>query len=76
MLHIISQIVIFICGSLSIWLVGRKEHWRRWGYITGLSSQPFWYYETITNKQWILFIMCLVYTYSWAQGVYNFWIKK
>jgi hypothetical protein len=70
----LSQIMIMICGASAIWLVGRKEHWKRWGYVIGLIGQPFWFYTTIVNEQWGIFLMTLFYTYSWGQGLYNYWI--
>ena len=71
----ISQIAIAIFGASAIWFVGRKEHWKRWGYIFGLISQPFWFYTAYTNEQWGILAMCLFYTYSWLQGFINYWIK-
>ena len=72
----LSQIGIMLFGCSAVWLVGRKEHWRRWGYIAGLLGQPFWFYTTIQAEQWGIVILCFWYTYAWAQGAYNFWIKK
>ncbi len=72
----VSQIFIFIFGVSAIWLVGRKEHWRRWGYIAGLCAQPFWIYTAANAAQWGILCMCVFYTYSWGMGVYNYWIKK
>lgn len=51
----VNQIVIPILGCTAIWLVGRKEEWKRWGYIFGMLSQPFWLIETAMNKQWEFF---------------------
>jgi len=48
----IPQIAILIFGCFAIWLVGRLEHWKRWGYIFGLCSQPFWMWTSIANEQW------------------------
>lgn len=72
---IIAQICIFIFGASAVWLVGRTEKWRRWGYINGLCGGPFWLYVTAVNNQWGIFALSLFYSYSWGQGVYNFWIK-
>lgn len=72
----ICQVFIFILGGSAIWLVGRKEKWRRWGYIIGLLGQPFWIYTSIHNKQWGILILSLWYGYAWAQGIWNFWVKK
>lgn len=71
----IAQIAIMIFGASAIWLVGRKEHWKRWGYILGIIGQPFWFYTAYTNEQWGILIMCLFYFYAWLQGIYNHWIK-
>lgn len=72
----IAQIFIFIFGVSAIWLVGRKEDWRRYGFILGLCGQPFWFYTAYMNEQWGVLLMCLFYTYSWGSGVYTHWIKK
>jgi len=75
-MNTISQIAVMVFGASAIWMVGRKEHWRRWGYILGLIGQPFWIYSFIHNEQYGMLIMTAFYSYSWAMGVYNFWIKK
>jgi len=72
----IEQIGIMVFGSSAIWFVGRKESWKRWGYILGMCGQPFWIYSSIANEQWGIFAMTLFYTYSWGQGIYNYWIKE
>lgn len=74
-LQIITQIGIMVFGASAIWLVGRKESWKRYGYIMGLIGQPFWIVSAIHNEQWGILLMTLFYTYSWAQGVWNYWIK-
>ena len=72
---IIPQVAIMIFGCSAIWLVGRREKWRRWGYILGLCSQPFWFWTTLAHRQYGIFFLCLWYTYSWGQGVWNYWIR-
>ena len=71
----IVQIFIFIFGCSAIWFVSRKEEWKRWGYILGLCGQPFWIYSFWNTDQWGMFALTLFYTYSWGQGVYNYWIN-
>lgn len=76
MVNLISQIAITLFGCSAIWFVGRKEQWRKWGYLLGLLSQPFWFYTVITHKQWGLFTLCCWYAYSWGQGVWNYIIHS
>jgi hypothetical protein len=71
----LSQIGILALGCPAIWLLGRREKWRRWGYILGLASQPFWIYTAIAHEQWGIAAVSLCYAYGWIQGIYNFWIK-
>ena len=71
----ISQIFIFVLGVPALWLVSRPEKWSRWGFVLGFISQPFWYYQTITNHQWGIFALSIFYTYSWLQGIYFNFIK-
>lgn len=72
----IEQIFIFLFGVSAILLVGRNDKWRKYGFICGLIGQPFWFYMAINSQQWGVVAMCCFYTYSWAQGFYNNWIKK
>jgi hypothetical protein len=74
MLDIISQFMIALCGCSAIWLVSRREHWKRWGYIIGLVGQPFWLYTSLYNDQWGIFALSLWYAYAWCQGIYNYWL--
>lgn len=69
------QIMIFVFGASAVWLVGRTESWRRWGYISGLCGGPFWLYVAAANDQWGIFALSLFYSYSWGQGIWNYWIK-
>jgi hypothetical protein len=70
------QIIILVTGCTSIWVVNRKEKWYKYGCIIGLLGQPAWLYLAITTHNWEIFILTLVYTYSWGQGVYFNFIKK
>lgn len=73
---ILPQAGITIFGCSAIWLVGHNEHRiRRWGYVAGLCSQPFWLYTAIEAKQWGIVILSVFYGYSWGTGFYNHWIK-
>jgi len=77
MVDLVSQIGIMIFGLSAVWLVTyKKENTRRWGYLCGLLSQPFWFITVIYHRQWVILISCMVYTLLWAKGFYNHWIKK
>lgn len=71
----ISQIFIMILGSSAIWMVGKTGNVRKWGFIVGLMGQPFWFYTAWEAQQYGIIAMCLFYTYSWGNGVYQNWIK-
>ncbi len=72
----ISQIFLFIFGASAIYLVGRTDKWRRYGYIMGILGQPFWFYTTISSQQWGMLALCTFYLYSWVNGFYNHWLAK
>jgi len=72
---LLAQIGIVVFGVLSVWFVGRKESWSRWGFVFGLLSEPFWVYETISKEQWGILALTLFYAYAWGQGIYNNFIK-
>ncbi len=72
----IPQVLLVILGGSSIYLVGRTDRWQRCGYITGLLSQPFWFYATIKAQQWGMIVLCCWYTFAWGQGFWNHWVQK
>ena len=72
----IEQIGIALFGCSGIWFVSRKEHWKRWGYILGMLGQPFWVWSALKAEQWGILFLTAWYTYSWGQGIWNYWIKK
>lgn len=49
---------------------------RRFGPVFGLMSEPSWFYTTFIHHQWGLFAATFVYTFAWAKGFYNGWIRK
>ena len=59
----------------AIWFLSRTEKWKRWGFIVGIFGQPFWLYSTIKAEQWGIVALTIFYTYSFAQGIYFYWIK-
>jgi hypothetical protein len=71
-----TQIGIAAFGAPAIYLVSRKDHWHRWGYILGLCSMPFWLYSSWHARQWGILALSFWYAYSWGNGIYNYWIKK
>ena len=76
MIDIASQYAIMVLGPLAVWMVGWKNKYRKWGYLVGILSQPFWFITLYNNKQWPVFVCAFLYTYSWANGFYNFVSKK
>ena len=76
-LDTVLQMGIIIFGCSAIWLVGRPESepWRRWGFICGLCSQPFWLAMSIKDGKWGVLLVSCWYSYGWAQGVWFHWLK-
>lgn len=75
-MNIVSQVAIALFGTSAIFVVGsRRLSVRRWAYVLGLLSQPFWFYTTYTHRQWGIFALCFVYALSWVRGFYNHWIR-
>ena len=75
MFETFCQIWIILFSASSIWFLSRLEHWKRWGYILGLISEPAWFYTSISKEQYGVTLLCIWYTYAFVQGIYNYWIK-
>lgn len=72
-IDLIAQIGITIFGVIAILLVARKN---KWGFVFGLASQPFWFITAVVNKQWGIFFLNIIYLFSWAYGIYEWFFKK
>ncbi|MFA6190002.1 MAG: nicotinamide mononucleotide transporter [Candidatus Staskawiczbacteria bacterium] len=71
-LDIIANIGVAILGITAIILVAKKN---KWGWVIGLSSQPFWLITSYINEQWGVFILTIVYIFTWSFGIYE-WFSK
>ena len=67
-MEFISQVIIAVFTTLAILLAAGKN---KWGFVFGLTAQPFWLYSTWNSKQWGMFFSAIIVTLSWAWGIYN-----
>ncbi|MGO9370838.1 MAG: hypothetical protein ACLQBD_01920 [Syntrophobacteraceae bacterium] len=74
-LDFIAQGWMVLFGCAAIWLLGRREQWRKWGYIAGLLSEPAWFFSGFYHHQWGLILVTCWYTYCLTQGAWNFWVR-
>lgn len=73
----IAQLFIALLGVPAIALSqSALESRRRWASVFGLAGQPFWFYMAWEGQQWGVFLLCLLYTVSWAKGFHMHWIKR
>ena len=66
------QLMIFLCGATSIWMLNTNR-FRFWGAAIGLLGEPFWLYTSIKNGQWGIVVLCFWYSYAFVQGM---WINR
>ncbi|GGI16396.1 hypothetical protein [Oxalicibacterium faecigallinarum] len=65
------QILIAITGALAIMLITSPHaDVVRVGFIIGLLGQPCWLYCTFKARQWGMFGLTLVFTYSYLRGLF------
>jgi hypothetical protein len=62
-----SQVGIF-AGALALLLTGSGS---RWGFVMGLSVQPFWFYTSIKHRQWGIVAASVIYATGWSIGIYR-----
>lgn len=71
-----EQLMIAFTGVIAIFLTQQSnDRIKKYACLFGLAGQPFWFYSAYTNEQWGIFVLCVFYTYSWALGFKNNWIK-
>jgi hypothetical protein len=71
-LDTVSQGGLTVFSVAAILLVAKKN---KWGFVVGLLSEPFWFITSYLNKQWGIFILSVVYTGTWAFGIYEWFYK-
>ncbi len=75
-LLILSEIIIFVCGTGAIWLLNQNNKYSKYGVLLGLFSEPFWFVSAYHSRSWGIFALTFIYTVSYIVGVYNFWFRK
>lgn len=48
---------------------------RRCACLVAFAAQPFWFLMAYHTQAWGVFIMSFFYSFAWAKGIWNFWIK-
>ena len=72
-----SQIGIMTFGLVAIWLSqDSRESVRRWACISGMCSQPFWFWSSWQAEQWGIFAISFAYTFCWWRGVRAHWLQR
>ena len=72
----IEQFFIVVLSGAGAWLTqDKRESWRRWACIIGITVQPFWFYATYKAQQWGMFACSIWYTYVWLRGIHNHWLN-
>ena len=72
----VPQLGAGILSLAATLMVCSKGKLRRWSYVVGLVSQPFWYWMTAKEGQWIIFGLSICYTVSWVNGFRNHFLKQ
>lgn len=73
LLDILAQIGITVFGVTAVILIAKKN---KWGFVLGLLSQPFYFITSIINRQWGIFFLSIIYTFTWLFGIYEWFFKN
>jgi len=65
------QIALAVLSIVAAYLVASDGPWQRWGYVVGLTSQPFWFVATWRARQYGILLVAIFYTGAWVQGIAN-----
>lgn len=70
------QSIIFIFGVLYMWLLScEKEKYMALGFLVLILVQPFWFYTTLSNQQYGMFTLAVIYFFIGLRGIYTHWLK-
>lgn len=72
-----DQIALGLLGVTAIRLSQHHEpKYQKLSPIFGLCGQPFWFYATYQKELWIMFLLCMLYTYAWWKGFKRWYLVK
>lgn len=72
----IIQLAILLTGVVAIYLSQQSnEKLQKYACLFGLAGQPFWMITTYESQQFGIFALTFLYTFAWAKGLHNYWIK-
>lgn len=74
--NMIAQTMVVVLSGLTVWLLAQKGRWQKWGYVTGLASEPFWVWSIFGHGQWGILLLVAWHTYSYIIGLRNHWGQK
>lgn len=71
-----EQVLIAFTGVIAI-LISQQSNdkYKKYACLFGMAGQPFWFYSAYMNEQWGIFVLCIFYSFSWAVGIKNNWLK-
>ena len=71
------QIVLFVGGVSTTFLLNRNDKWNKWGSVLGLIVQPFFILSGWLTAQWGIVGAAAVNALFFAYGIYiDFFTKK
>jgi hypothetical protein len=69
-----ANIWIFIMNMVTLYFLPNiSKSKRRVAFVTGLCTQPAWIYLTITDKNYGVFIISILYTITYIRGIVSHW---
>ena len=71
-LDFVAQCTVPVLGITAGMMVACKK---KWGFVIGLASQPFWITTAIINHQWGSLVSAVFFVFVWAFGIYK-WFSK
>ncbi len=66
---IIQFLILVSSASVAYFVTNESTKIRLIGYYIGLISQPLWFYTSLKNEQWGIFLLSIWYTYCWITGI-------
>ena len=66
--HIRQSFILFFSG-LAILLISLGGECEKWGFLSGLISEPVWMYDAWKNRQWGVVIMAVWWGFFYAYGL-------
>lgn len=69
----VQVMILLMSAATAYFLCHKQGSVRRWGYVVGFLSEPFWLYAAWAAGQWAVVLLVFWWAGNYIRGALNNW---